>query len=86
MNLVFDDSAITDLKYWAEIDRKKALKIIALVEEVAKTPFTGSGKPEPLRYHLKGSWSRRIDQEHRLVYHVKDNEIRIVSCRFHYQK
>lgn len=86
MNLVFDDSAITDLKYWVEVDRKKALKIISLVEEIAKTPYTGSGRPEPLKYHLNGSWSRRIDQEHRLVYQIKDNEIRIVSCRFHYQK
>jgi toxin YoeB len=64
------------LKFW---------QIISLFTEIASTPFTGTGKPEPLRHHLKGKWSRRITEEHRLVYEVKDETIWIISCRFHYE-
>lgn len=84
MNLHFDKHALEDIKYWITIDRRKALKIISLVEEVAQTPFEGTGKPEPLKYALRGCWSRRIDQEHRLVYSVQGDTIRILSCRYHY--
>ena len=63
---------------------KKAKKIMNLIEEVKRSPFSGTGKPEPLRYNLAKAWSRRIDQEHRLVYTVDDNKIRIISCRYHY--
>jgi toxin YoeB len=84
MNLEFDENALEDLKYWVETDRKKALKILALIEEIMRTPFTGTGKPEPLKHDLKGCWSRRIDQEHRLVYRVSDHMIRILTCRYHY--
>lgn len=84
MNLEFDKSALEDLKYWVETDRRKALKIMQLIEEIIKTPFTGTGKPEPLKHALTGCWSRRIDQEHRLVYHIGDNAIRILTCRYHY--
>lgn len=84
MNMIFDPYALEDLRYWIEMDRKKALKIITLIEEVSRTPFEGTGKPEPLKYTLKGCWSRRIDQEHRLVYHVESDKIRILSCRYHY--
>lgn len=84
MNLVFDENALEDLRYWVEIDRKKALKILALIKECVSTPFSGSGKPEPLKYTLQGCWSRRIDQEHRLVYKVSDQTIRILACRYHY--
>jgi toxin YoeB len=84
MNLQFDEHAIEDLKYWVEKDRKKALRILKLIEEVARAPFTGSGKPEPLKYVFQGCWSRRIDQEHRLVYRVNDQIIRILTCRYHY--
>ena len=83
-SLEFDQNAIEDLSYWVKKDRRKAEKILELVQEVAKTPFIGTGKPEPLRYNLSGCWSRRIDQEHRVVYSVNDDKIRIISCRFHY--
>ena len=84
MNLEFDNNAFDDLRYWIEIDRKKAQKITALLEEVKRTPFVGTGKPEPLKYDLKKAWSRRIDHEHRLVYTVDEEKIRILSCRYHY--
>lgn len=84
MNLEFDDNAFEDLRYWVEIDRKKAQKIKALLEEVKRNPFFGTGKPEPLKHKLEKCWSRRIDQEHRLVYLVEDKGIRILSCRYHY--
>ena len=84
MNLQFDDNAIEELKYWVGTDKKKTLKILNLIEEVGKTPFPGLGKPEPLKYTLQGCWSRRIDQEHRLVYQVSGDVIRILSCRYHY--
>lgn len=84
MNLEFDDNAFEDLRYWVETDRKKAQKIMALLEEVKRNPFFGTGKPEPLKHKLEKCWSRRIDQEHRLVYLVEDKVIRILSCRYHY--
>ena len=83
-SLEFDQNAIEDLSYWVKKDRRKAEKILELVQEVVKTPFAGIGKPEPLKHNLSRCWSRRIDQEHRLVYLVEDKEIRILSCRFHY--
>lgn len=83
-SLEFDYNAIEDLSYWVKKDRRKAEKILGLVQEIAKNPFIGSGKPEPLKYNLSGCWSRRIDQEHRVVYSVEDEKIRILSCRFHY--
>lgn len=84
MLLEFDVNAFEDLKYWVKFDRKKAGKILELVQEIAKTPFAGSGKPEPLRHALAGCWSRRIDLEHRLVYKIEGNKIRIIACRYHY--
>ena len=84
MNLEFDINALQDIKYWVKIDKKKAEKILKLVEEVLKTPFEGTGKPETLKHSLAGCWSRRIDQEHRLVYQVMSERIRILACRFHY--
>jgi toxin YoeB len=86
-SLEFDQDAIEDLSYWIKKDRRKAEKIMNLVQEISKTPFTGTGKPEPLKHNLVGCWSRRIDQEHRIVYSVEGTEeqkIRILSCRFHY--
>lgn len=83
-NLEFDQNAIEDLAYWVKKDRKKAEKILDLVQEIAKDPFHGMGKPEPLKYDLSGCWSRRIDQEHRIVYSTANEKIRILSCRFHY--
>ena len=83
-NLEFDPLAFEDLAWWVEKDRKKALRIIKLIQEIQKEPFQGIGKPEPLKHELSGCWSRRIDGEHRLVYQVEENKIRILSCRYHY--
>ena len=83
-NLEFDADAFEDLAWWIENDRKKSLKIIKLIREVQRNPFEGTGQPEALKHDLSGCWSRRIDQEHRLVYEVLDDKIRILACRFHY--
>lgn len=80
----FDSSAFEDLAWWIQQDRKTALRIIKLIKEIQRTPFTGTGKPEPLKHELQGCWSRRITQEHRLVYEVTDDKIRILACRYHY--
>ena len=85
-NLGFEATAFEDLGWWVEHDRKMALRIIKLILEVGRTPYAGTGRPEPLKHELAGCWSRRIDQEHRLVYQVleAENRIRILSCRYHY--
>jgi len=83
-SLEFDPAAFEDLAWWVEQDRNKALRIINLINDVQRDPFKGIGKPEPLRHELKGCWSRRIDQEHRLVYQVTEDKIRILACRYHY--
>jgi toxin YoeB len=82
--LEFDISALDDLAWWVEQDRSKALRIIRLIRDIQKEPFTGTGKPEPLKHELKGCWSRRIDQEHRLIYVVLQDKIRVIGCRYHY--
>jgi toxin YoeB len=82
--LEFDPSAFDDLAWWMETDRKKALRIVKLLKEVQRTPFEGLGKPEALKHELSGCWSRRIDDEHRLVYEVHEEKIRVLACRYHY--
>jgi toxin YoeB len=82
--LEFDPAAFEDLAWWVAQDRSKALRIISLIKEVQRDPFKGIGKPEPLKHELKGCWSRRIDQEHRLVYQVSEEKIRVLACRYHY--
>ncbi len=84
MRLVFDPNAQEDLRHWVETDRRKALKILDLIEATLKSPFEGIGKPEPLKFELAGCWSRRIDQEHRLVYKIEKDELRVLACRYHY--
>jgi toxin YoeB len=84
-SLLLDPQAIEDLKWWIDQDRRIALKILELIERLPTEPFMGKGKPEPLRYNLSGFWSRRITQEHRLVYEVTNEFIRVVSCRYHYR-
>ncbi len=84
MRLVFDDHAFDDLDWFVSRDPKLAKKVVALIQEVKRTPFEGRGKPEPLRHELSGCWSRRINKEHRLVYQVTEDEIRILACRYHY--
>ena len=83
-SLEFDPAAFDDLAWWVEQDRSKALRIIRLIKDVERDPFQGVGKPEPLRHELAGCWSRRIDREHRLVYQVTDQKIRILACRYQY--
>ena len=83
-SLEFDPDAFEDLAWWIEHDRKTALRIVELIREVQRDPFQGTGRPEPLKHELKGCWSRRIDREHRLVYEVREEKIRVLSCRYHY--
>lgn len=73
-----------DLRYWLKVDRNTAIKILDLVEAVMRDPVKGPGKPEPLRYVLAGCWSRRITQEHRLVYRVAEDRIDFLQARYHY--
>ncbi|MGC2646230.1 MAG: Txe/YoeB family addiction module toxin [Candidatus Sulfotelmatobacter sp.] len=73
-----------DLRYWVETDRRVALRSFELIEAVLREPFTGIGKPEPLKYVLAGCWSRRITQEHRLVYRISEGRIDFLQARFHY--
>jgi len=81
---VFHREFRQDLRYWAETDRKTALRVLDLVEAVLRDPFAGIGKPEPLKYVLAGCWSRRITQEHRLVYRVSHGRIDFLQARYHY--
>ena len=84
MNVTFTPTALDDLRYWLKTDKRQAERILALLEESRRTPFEGTGKPEPLRFQLAGCWSRRIDREHRLVYQVEETEIVVIACRYHY--
>ncbi len=81
----WSDDAWKDYMYWhQQIDKATIRKINNLIKSIDRTPFEGLGKPEALRNDLSGYWSRRITQEHRLVYRIKDDEIQILSCRYHY--
>jgi toxin YoeB len=75
-----------DYVYWQSQDRKTLKRINALILETLRNPFEGIGKPEPLKENLSGFWSRRIDVSNRLVYVVDDNQLTIISCRYHYEK
>lgn len=81
---VFQPEFIEDLRYWVEVDRKTALRVLALVEAVLRDPFSGIGKPEPLKYLSAGAWSRRLTQEHRVVYLVGKDRIDFLQARYHY--
>ena len=82
--LEFDQNAIEDLIWWSKNNNKTIQKILKLTLEISKSPFDGTGKPEPLKENLKGLWSRRINQQDRIIYEVFDDRIRILACRFHY--
>lgn len=84
MDVIFHPNGWQDYQYWIDIDIKIFKKINKLIKECQRTPFSGIGKPEPLKNELSGWWSRRIDREHRLVYRVKDGAIEIAQCRHHY--
>jgi toxin YoeB len=81
---VFHPEFREDLRHWVETERNTALRILHLIEAVLRDPFIGIGKPEPLRHILGGAWSRRITQEHRLVYRVGDRRIDFLQARYHY--
>ncbi|TET98307.1 MAG: Txe/YoeB family addiction module toxin [Anaerolineales bacterium] len=81
---VFQPEFIDDLKYWVKNDRKTALRVIKLIEDILRDPFDGIGKPESLKYLAPGTWSRRITQEHRIVYLVRDERIDFLQARYHY--
>jgi toxin YoeB len=81
---VFHPEFLEDLRYWIETDRKIALRALDLVEAILRDPFTGIGKPEPLKHVLSGDWSRRLTQEHRIVYIVRESQIDFLQARFHY--
>jgi toxin YoeB len=83
-NVVFSQDALRQLNEWKSTHPKIAARIVLLITSIAETPFSGIGKPEPLRYAFQGKWSRRITKEHRLVYDVTESSIRIISCKFHY--
>jgi toxin YoeB len=83
---MFSQNSWEDYISWQFEDRKILKRINEMIKDIQRTPYTGLGKPEPLKYDLTGFWSRRIDREHRLVYQVYGNEILIYSCRYHYDK
>jgi toxin YoeB len=80
----FHPEFIEDLRYWVDTDRKVALRAFDLIEAVMREPFVGIGKPEPLKYLLAGAWSRRLTQEHRIVYLVSEDRIDFLQARYHY--
>lgn len=84
MQLVFVDESWEDYLYWQQTDKKKLKRINDLIRDIARHPFEGIGKPEPLRHKYSGFWSRRIDNEHRLIYKAEGDQIFILKCRFHY--
>jgi toxin YoeB len=82
--IVFEPDAWDDFSYWLAQDKKTAQRICMLLKETTRTPFTGTGKPEPLKHKFNGYWSRRIDQKNRLVYKITDESVYVISCRHHY--
>ena len=82
----FTDEAWNDYQYWIENDKKQLKRINQLIKDIERNHFEGIGKPEPLKANLQGYWSRRIDNEHRIIYAVEDEQIVFISFRFHYSK
>ena len=81
----FELQALSELEDWIKIHPRTASKILDLLQEISKTPFKGKGKPEPLKHKFKGFWSRRITDEHRIIYEVSEQYISVVSCKGHYE-
>jgi toxin YoeB len=81
---IFQPEFIEDLRYWVETDRKLAIRAFDLIEAILRDPFEGIGKPEPLRYMAPGVWSRRLTQEHRIVYLIRDDQVDFLQARYHY--
>jgi toxin YoeB len=84
MNLTFTQDSWNDYLYWNKTDKQIVKKINNLIKDIKRTPFEGLGKPEPLKHQLSGCWSRRITDEHRLVYEISEYGLVIISCRYHY--
>lgn len=84
MKICFIDTSWEDYLYWQSVDKKMLQRINVLIKDIFRTPFQGIGKPEPLKYKYKGLWSRRINDEHRLIYRIMEDELQILKCRFHY--
>jgi toxin YoeB len=81
---VFHPEFVEDLRFFVETDRKLALRAFDLITAILRDPFEGIGKPEPLKYLTPGAWSRRLTQEHRIVYLVRDDRIDFLQARYHY--
>ncbi len=81
---IFQPQFREDLRHWVETNRKTALRVLDLVEAIMRDPFGGVGSPEPLKYALAGAWSRRLTQEHRVVYVVSEEWVDFLQCRYHY--
>ena len=81
---VFQPEFVEDLRFWVETDRKLALRVFDMIEAILRDPFDGIGKPEPLKYMSPGAWSRRLTQEHRIVYLVREDRIDFLQARYHY--
>ncbi len=84
MKLVFAENAWEDYLYWQKTDKKILKRVNTLIKDITREPFEGIGKPEPLKHALSGYWSRRINEEHRIVYKIEDNALLIAQLRFHY--
>ena len=84
MRLVFTTRSWDDYLYWQKTDKRMVRRINDLIKDIQREPFQGIGKPEPLKHQLQGLWSRRIDSEHRVVYEIAEDELRIIACRYHY--
>ncbi len=85
MEIILFEQAQKDIAFWKKSGNKGIMKrISALLEDIEKTPYTGIGKPEELKYELSGWWSRRINKEHRLIYRIKEDQIHVLSLKFHY--
>ena len=83
-DFLFEKTAFEDVAYWVKTDVRMMKKIIQLLENIQQTPYEGLGKPEALKHQLQGHWSRRIDDEHRLVYRIEESSVVIIYCRYHY--
>lgn len=84
MRLIWSDKSWEEYLSWQSTDKKVLKKINNLIKDIKRDPFEGIGKPEPLKYELQGCWSRRVTNEHRLVYEIEDDALYIVSCKYHY--
>jgi len=84
MNLIFSDHAWEDYLYWQKTDKKMVKRINSLIKDIQRSPFDGVGKPEPLKHALSGYWSRRINDEHRIIYKVDSESVYIAQLRYHY--